>query len=90
MYRTNIQNQPSGAFHGPMVVSMRPFRPSEAIRAVQVTTRFPSVHGAPVHLGKPELIGIKDIAKPDYGDAVPVRDDEVAGVLGLRRHTRSR
>jgi uncharacterized protein YcsI (UPF0317 family) len=41
-----------------------------------VTTRFPSVHGAPVHLGKPELIGIKDIAKPDYGDAVPVRDDE--------------
>ena len=43
---------------------------------VQVTTRFPSVHGAPVHLGKPELIGIKDIAKPDYGDAVPVKDDE--------------
>ena len=53
-----------------------PFKPADAIRAVQVTTRFPSVHGAPVHLGKPELIGIKDIAKPDYGDAVPVRDDE--------------
>ena len=60
-----------------MVVSMRPFKPADAIRAVQVTTRFPSVHGAPVHLGKPELIGIKDIAKPDYGDAVPVRDDEL-------------
>jgi uncharacterized protein YcsI (UPF0317 family) len=44
---------------------------------VQVTTRFPSVHGAPVHLGKPEMIGIKDIAKPDYGDGVPVRDDEL-------------
>ena len=56
---------------------MRPFKPADAIRAVQVTTRFPSVHGAPVHLGKPELIGIKDIAKPDYGDAVPVRDDEL-------------
>jgi uncharacterized protein YcsI (UPF0317 family) len=60
-----------------MVVSMRPFKPADAIRAVQVTTRFPSVHGAPVHLGKPELIGIKDIAKPDYGDAVPVKDDEL-------------
>ena len=47
-----------------MVVSMRPFKPADAIRAVQVTTRFPSVHGAPVHLGKPELIGIKDVAKP--------------------------
>ena len=76
MYRTNIECIPSGPFHGPMVVSMRPFKPADAIRAVQVTTRFPSVHGAPVHLGKPELIGIKDIGKPDYGDAVPVKDDE--------------
>ncbi len=77
MYRTSIQCTPAGPFHGPMVVSMRPFTPGKAIRAIQVTTRFPSVHGAPVHIGKPELIGIKDIAKPDYGDAVPVRDDEL-------------
>jgi uncharacterized protein YcsI (UPF0317 family) len=76
MYRTSIECKPSGPFHGPMVVSMRPFKPADAIRAVQVTTRFPSVHGAPVHLGKPELIGIKDIAKPDYGDSVTVKDDE--------------
>ncbi len=69
MYRTNIECKPAGPFHGPMVVSMRPFKPADAIRAVQVTTRFPSVHGAPVHLGKPELLGIKDLAKPDYGDA---------------------
>ena len=77
MYRTNIPCVPAGVFHGPLVVSMRPLKPADAIRAVQVTTRFPSVHGAPVHLGKPELIGIKDIAKPDYGDAVPVKDDEL-------------
>jgi len=77
MYRTNIQCAPAGPFHGPMVVSMRPFTPAKAIRAIQVTTRFPSVHGAPVHIGKPELIGIRDIAKPDYGDAVPLRDDEL-------------
>ncbi len=77
MYRTNIACGSAGPFAGPMVVSMRPFRPADAIRAVQITTRFPSVHGAPVHLGHPHLIGIDDIAKPDYGDAVPVEEDEI-------------
>lgn len=77
MYRTSIATQAAGPFHGPMVVSMRPMKPADAIRAVQVTTRFPAVHGAPVHIGKPELIGIRDLAKPDYGDAVPVGDDEL-------------
>jgi uncharacterized protein YcsI (UPF0317 family) len=77
MYRTSIQTAPAGPFHGPMVVSMRPFRPADAIRAIQVTSRFPSVHGAPVHIGKPDMIGISDISRPDYGDAVPVHDSEL-------------
>ena len=77
MYRTSIACKPSGPFHGPMVVSMRPMKPADAIRAVQITSRFPSVHGAPVHIGLPHLIGIKDIAKPDYGDAVEVKADEL-------------
>ncbi len=77
MYRTSIPTAAAGPFHGPMVVSMRPFKPADAIRAVQITTRFPSVHGAPVHIGKPELIGISDVMKPDYGDAVDVHDDEL-------------
>src|SRR5215472_11789624 len=77
MYRTNIACQPASPFAGPMVVSMRPFRPKDAIRAVQITSRFPSVHGAPVHLGHPHMIGIADIAKPDYGDPVPVAPDEI-------------
>jgi uncharacterized protein YcsI (UPF0317 family) len=77
MYRTSIATKEAGPFHGPMVVSMRPMRPADAIRAIQITTRFPAVHGAPVHIGKPELIGIADIAQPDYGDAVEVREDEI-------------
>jgi uncharacterized protein YcsI (UPF0317 family) len=77
MYRTSIATAEAGPFHGPMVVSMRPMTPANAIRAIQITTRFPAVHGAPVHVGKPELIGIADLDKPDYGDAVPVRDDEL-------------
>jgi len=77
MYRTNIPCQPAGPFAGPMVVSMRPFKPVDAIRAVQITSRFPSVHGAPVHLGHPDSIGIADISKPDYGDPVPVAAGEI-------------
>lgn len=77
MYRTSIATAAAGRFHGPMVVSMRPMKPADAIRAVQITTRFPSVHGAPVHIGKPEAIGIADLMKPDYGDAVPMHDNEL-------------
>ena len=77
MYRTNVPTIPAGLFHGPLVVSMRPMTPANAIRAVQVTTRFPAVHGAPIHLGKPELIGISDVSRPDWGDPVPVNDDEI-------------
>ena len=60
MYRTNVDCVPAGVFHGQLVVSMRPMKPADAIRAVQITSRFPSVHGAPVHIGLPGLIGIKD------------------------------
>jgi uncharacterized protein YcsI (UPF0317 family) len=77
MFRTGITCTPAGRFAGPMVVSMRPLQPADAIRAVQITSRFPTVHGAPVHIGLPHLIGIADIAKPDYGDAVDVRPDEL-------------
>jgi uncharacterized protein YcsI (UPF0317 family) len=77
MYRTSVATQRAGRFHGPLVVSMRPMKPADAIRAVQVTSRLPAVHGAPVHLGFPQAIGIADIARPDYGDAVPVEPDEL-------------
>jgi uncharacterized protein YcsI (UPF0317 family) len=77
MYRTNIETHAAGVFAGPMVVSMRPLRAAAAIRAIQVTSRFPDVHGAPVHLGDPSLIGIADLSKPDYGDAVDVLPDEL-------------
>lgn len=77
MFRTNIACIPAGNFSGPLVVSMRPYRPAEAIRAVQVTAAFPKSHGGPVHLGFPEQIGIADLAHPDYGDAIPVHAEEL-------------
>ncbi|ELA7568520.1 putative hydro-lyase [Vibrio alginolyticus] len=77
MYDTNIACQPAGRFHGNMVVSMRPFTPADAIRAIQVTTRFPKAHGAPVHFGTPDAIGIEDINIPNYGDPVTINSHEV-------------
>jgi uncharacterized protein YcsI (UPF0317 family) len=76
MYITNIPTTPAGIFSGPMVVSMRPIKRSQVVRAVQVTSRFPATHGAPVHIGTPYEIGIMDISKPDFGDAVEIKDDE--------------
>ena len=77
MYRSNIATAPAGPFNGPMVVSMRPFKPADAKRAVEITARFVQVHGAPVHLGDPLQIGIADLSKPDYGDAVDVLASEI-------------
>ncbi|MEM1404030.1 MAG: putative hydro-lyase [Pseudomonadota bacterium] len=77
MYRTAIPCLPAGPFAGNMVVSMRPFKAADAIRAIQICSRFPAVHGAPVHFGDPSQIGIGDISNPDFGDAVSIRDDEV-------------
>lgn len=77
MYRTNINCKPAGRFSGTTVVSMRPMKPADAIRAIQICTRFPSVHGAPLHFGDPSQIGIADINAPDFGDAVTINEGEV-------------
>ena len=77
MYRSNISTQSAGPFHGPLVVSMRPFKPADAIRAIQLTSKFPSVHGAPVHIGDASQIGISDLSKPDFGEPVEVRAGEL-------------
>lgn len=77
MYRTSLATTPAGPFAGPMVVSMRPLKAADAVRAVEITSRFPDVHGAPVHVGDPAAIGIEDLSRPDYGDAVDVLPDEV-------------
>ena len=77
MYRTSLATVAAGPFAGPRVVTMRPMKAADAIRAVQITSRYPAVHGAPLHLGDPALIGIKDLAQPDYGDAVDVMPDEL-------------
>ena len=77
MYRTSIPCAPAGRFAGNMVVSMRPLTPADAIRAVQITSRFPSLHGAPVHIGPPGLIGIDDLLATDFGDPPAVDEGQI-------------
>ena len=77
MYITNKVCTPAGPFSAPLVVTMRPMAPDQAVRAVQVTTRFHLTHGAPVHLGDPDKIGIRNLDKPDFGDAVTIQPKEI-------------
>lgn len=77
MYRTSIPCEAAGIFHGKMVVSMRPLTLKHAEQASRICSRYPQAHGAPVHIGDPSQIGIKELSKPDYGDAVEIRDEEV-------------
>ena len=72
MYNTNIPCRSSGVFGGTMVVSMRPLTPAQALKATEITSRYARVHGAPIHVGSPEDIGILDLGKPDYGAAVEI------------------
>lgn len=77
MYRTSIPCESSGVFQGPLVVSMRPFLADDARRAFEITARFPTMHGSPVHQGNPREIGIEAIASPDWGDAVTLHPNEI-------------
>ena len=78
MYRTSIDCEPAGQFSGKLVVSMRPLNAKNTIRSIQISSRFPAVHGAPIHLGSPDEIGIKDIMKPEYGDPPrAIKNDEI-------------
>ena len=77
MYRTSVDTTPAGPFRGKLVVSMRPFKPADAIRAIEVTSRYPRVHGSPIHIGEPRLIGIEDLDRPWAGDPTEVREGEL-------------
>lgn len=77
MYITNIPCESAGIFSGNLVVSMRPLTPIQAIKSVEITSKFTNAHGAPIHFGEPDRIGISDINNPDFGDAININDNEI-------------
>ena len=76
MYVTNRECTPSGPFSGPMVVSMRPYKPEEIPMAVSASGRYPTMHGAPVHVGSPESLGVKDLDEPEFGESISMDEDQ--------------
>jgi uncharacterized protein YcsI (UPF0317 family) len=78
IYETKIDTHRAGPFAGKLLVTMRPLLPAHVSRAIEVTSRFPGVHGAPIHIGAPELIGIDDLERPLFNLNPPqVRPDEI-------------
>jgi uncharacterized protein YcsI (UPF0317 family) len=77
MFRTSLPCASAGRFAGPLVVSMRPYRPAQVERVMEVTGRYPTMHGTPIHVGDPAAIGIGDVGRPDFGDAVTIEAGEV-------------
>ncbi len=77
MYNTNIACEPSGRFVGHYVVSMRPIPEELVDLAIKITEPMDYAHGAPVHVGDPETIGVKDIMHPDYGDPPAIKEGEI-------------
>lgn len=78
VYISNVPTHPAGPFSGPMVVSMRPYSVKDTIRAIQITSRFPHTHGAPIHFGDPHAIGIDNLSEPDFdASPVPIYDGEI-------------
>jgi uncharacterized protein YcsI (UPF0317 family) len=77
MFISSVPCKSAGVFHGPLVVTMRPIPSDQVTRAVQITSRYASVHGAPIHIGDPSAIGIKDLRRPDFGDPVTIKKGEV-------------
>ena len=77
LFITNIMTNPAGLFWGGVGVSMRPIKRSKLPRAIEITSKLPTAHGAPIWIGNPKEIGIKDVNKPDFGDPVTIKEDEV-------------
>lgn len=72
-YRTSIPCASAGAFHGPVVASYRPVPEHLLLRVIELTSRYPLSHGAPMHVGDPGQIGIADLKNVDWGQ--PPRDE---------------
>lgn len=77
MYRTDIDLTPAGRFAGQMVVTMRPIPKEQVAEAKSISSKFPQAHGSPIAVGDPALIGIADLSKPDWGDAVEIKAGEI-------------
>lgn len=89
MYETNIETNGTNDFKGNMVVTMRPFKQHEIDNVVKITSAYGKAHGAPVHIGDPNIIGVKNIDEPEYGSPIELEEDDVPVFWGCGVTTQS-
>jgi uncharacterized protein YcsI (UPF0317 family) len=77
MYQTSLKCRSAGRFHGNMVVSMKPIPALSVSQHVAITSSYTHAHGGPVCIGRPDMLGIRDLACPDWGDPIDIQDTEV-------------
>ncbi len=77
MFITSHESIPAGIFSGPTVMTFRPMPAHLVDKTIEITEQYPHAHGGPLHVGDPAEIGISDLTQPDFGDAVPIGDNEV-------------
>ncbi|XP_049561820.1 LOW QUALITY PROTEIN: D-glutamate cyclase, mitochondrial [Orcinus orca] len=69
-YKTEVPCATIAGFCCPLVVTVRPVPKDKLEQLVQACCSVGGEHGQPVHTGDPELLGIKDLSKPDHGEPV--------------------
>ncbi len=78
MYRClSRKNNVVEQFAGNLVVSMRPYGEAAIQKVVDITKKYPGAHGAPIHIGDPGDLGIRDLKKPDFGDSISIGEDDI-------------
>ncbi|XP_036061717.1 D-glutamate cyclase, mitochondrial isoform X2 [Onychomys torridus] len=76
-YKTTVPCATIAGFCCPLVVTMRPVPKDKLERLFQATHSLGGQQGQPIHIGDPELLGIKTLSKPDYGHYVECRPEDV-------------
>jgi uncharacterized protein YcsI (UPF0317 family) len=73
-YNSDVPCVPCGPFKGTMALGISIYKSSaDAVRAIQISSRYPHGHGAPVHIGDPTSIGVKDLSHPDIIPLIGVK-----------------
>lgn len=64
MFRSDRPCTRTDRLHGNLVVTYRPMPANRVVHAVNISTAYPLLHGAPVHIGAAAALGIDDLRRP--------------------------
>lgn len=74
MFETNLHCISVGPFASPLIVSMRAIPKDLVEKTIIITAAFEGLHGAPIHIGDPAVIGIDDLYNTEFGEPSDIGD----------------